>query len=237
MEQYLKDTGFKLGELMGYEKCTDDENCIVHQGNHTGVNASDKNVWYMLESGVYTKVTNKLAMVLADYTLEKIQTEGFSAVTVGDLFPEAYEDGPTNPLSLMPQTTVIDNIPEAFKSAMSTKSIGDLQRVGLIDLGEVDSSNDTQPNGFTSAEKLNSVFGDLYDNEKDSNSLNDYLTVALGETEANALVANADSVYNNTTGTEEEKIVARNQSMWQGMTASELVDVIVTVLDVALQII
>ncbi|MBQ8725810.1 MAG: hypothetical protein IJY84_01750, partial [Clostridia bacterium] len=211
----------RLGEFMGYERCSGEGDCFVGHDVH------EEGSWYKEKTDehgnkTYEKETSNLALAIADYRLDEMQGEHFmttllnnitATVTVEDIFgKEAFEEGSTNPISILAPTTRINEISTKMKEAMGTVTVGKLYSVEMLPIGNSETS-------------LNNVFKKLYANEKDANASNDYLKAALvvsGNTARyDELMANAG---------------ADGSEMWKAMTASELVNVIVTVLDTVFQI-
>jgi hypothetical protein len=202
-----------IGEIMGYEKCTGDYNCFVHDN----CNVSTKNKWY--NDGV--EVTENLALAIVDFTIDDMKQDGFinnvldkikAQVTLQDIFGNV--EG--TPLSLIPADTKIGEINGTLKAALQTKTAGEMYDAGVLNLGD--------PNEATSTyNQLNETFGKLAIAKKKG-----LITSLVGyELHVEAAIASVYGAGFPDSGYAVEDVRAVGLYFWRHLTPNELINVLI----------
>ena len=140
-----------IGAIMGYEKCTGDYNCFVHDN----CNSSTEGKWY--NNGV--EVTDNLAKAIVDFSINDMKDDGFigdvlenikATVTLADIFADENGNIPAGtPITLISANTPVGQINEALKTALQIEPAGKLYEAGILNI-----SDETE-------KELDKVFGTL----------------------------------------------------------------------------
>ncbi|MBQ4098580.1 MAG: hypothetical protein IJC87_00450, partial [Clostridia bacterium] len=205
-----------IGAIMGYEKCTGDHNCFVHDN----CDSTTAGKWF--DDGV--EVEKNLAKAIVDFTINDMKDDGFigevldkikATVTLEDIFGNV--EG--TPLSLIPADTKIGEINGTLKDALQTKTAGELYDAGVLNLGDPTDMNSTY-------NQLNETFGTLViAKEKGilaANKLNGY------DAEIDEAIASVYGVAGLPTGVPDDSDVrAVGLYFWRHLTPNELINVLI----------
>ena len=162
-----------LGEFMGHEKCTGDEDCFIHadpadcthnkdctQDSGCPIHLDDcldegDVVWYDEDDyGNYVQITDNLTLAIADFTIKQMQDPTFAdqlldrvenRVTIGDIFDST--EG--TPLSLLDPDTTIGGINEELVDVFKTATAGEMYKANVL------------PFDDATFKKMDEVFGGL----------------------------------------------------------------------------
>ncbi len=215
-----------LGEFMSYEKCTGDENCFIHD-DHTDPNTYVANAWYKEGASGYERVTDNLALAIADFTIKNMQDSTFidqvltkikAQVTIGDIFGET--DG--TPLSLLPEDTTIGNINSALTDTFKTSTAGDMYNAGVLPFdGETFNKMDDVYGSLVMTDCMSTAENDQYDRIATKYHPKRDAAIAAAGTE----VAPTDPGY-------DAYVHMVGEYFWMSLTANELVDILINAVHV-----
>ncbi len=210
-----------LGEFMSYEKCTGDENCFIHD-DHTDPSTYVADAWYKEGASGYERVTDNLALAIADFTIKNMQDATFidqvlakikAQVTIGDIFGST--DG--TPLSLLPEDTTIGNINSALTDTFKTSTAGDMYNAGVLPFDDATFS------------KMDDVYGGLVMSDIKSTVENDEFDRIATKYHAkrDAAIAAAGTAVAPTDPDYQLYVHTVGEYFWMSLTANELVDILI----------